>query len=178
MYKSFYDSPLGKIILTSDGINITELCFLSSRFKDRTIVNSKDINDNLEIIIKAKNWLDRYFRGENPSPKEIKIKLVGTDFEKCVWKEISKVKYGETITYGELAKIVAKRLKKEKMSAQAVGHSVGINPICIIVPCHRIMGANGNLTGYGEGIGKKIALLKLEGAYKENFYIPKKGNAL
>jgi len=158
--KSYYSSPLGEIVLQSDGEFLTGLWFLNSRF----IKNEGKIDDNNEIFVITKAWLDKYFRGERPNPQEIPYRLEGSEFSMRVWKILETIPYGEIITYGEIAKKL-----DEKMSAQAVGHAVGHNPISIIVPCHRVMGANNNLTGYGGGIDKKIGLLKLEGIDVEEF---------
>ncbi len=173
-YRSYYKSPIGKIILRSNCKELTGLDFDTSRFIDK--LNRKEFkqDDELEIFKITKDWLDRYFKGENPNPKEIPIELVGTDFSKKVWEELKTIPYGKTVTYGEIAKKVAKYNNTNRMSAQAVGHAVGHNPISIIVPCHRVVGANGNLTGYGGGINKKIALLQLEKSYSKSFYLPKK----
>lgn len=161
-FRSYYESPIGKIILRSNGTKLTGLDFDTSRFIDK--LNSIEFkqNDELEIFKITKNWLDRYFKGEKPNSKDIPIELVGTDFSQKVWKELKSIPYGKTITYGDIAKKVAISSKTKSMSAQAVGHAVGHNPISIIVPCHRVVGANGNLIGYGGGIDKKVALLKLE----------------
>lgn len=167
--KSYYSSPLGEIVLQSDGEVLTGLWFLSSRF----IKDEGKIDDNNKIFVITKNWLDRYFRGEKPNPKEIPYRLEGSEFSMRVWKILEAIPYGETVTYGEIAKKLG-----EKMSAQAVGHAVGHNPLSIIVPCHRVMGANDNLTGYGGGLDKKIGLLKLEGIDVKSLHVPKKGNVL
>ncbi len=167
--KSYYSSPLGEIVLQSDGEVLTGLWFLSSRF----IKGEGKVDDNNKIFVMTKAWLDRYFSGEKQNPREIPYKLNGSEFSLKVWKILETIPYGHTITYGEIAKKLG-----NKMSAQAVGHAVGHNPISIIVPCHRVMGANNNLTGYGGGLDKKIGLLKLEGIDVNDLYIPKKGNAL
>ena len=107
-------------------------------------------------------WLDEYFSGKIPNflPP---IDYEGTEFQKIVWDELLKIPYGKTVSYGDLAKTVALKRGKAKMSAQAIGGAVGSNPICIIVPCHRVIGKDGSLVGYGEGLDKKVLLLKLEG---------------
>jgi len=163
--KSYYSSPLGEIVLQSDGEVLTGLWFLSSRF----IKAEGKVDNNNKIFVITKNWLDRYFKGKNPNPKEIPYRLEGSEFSKRVWEILKAIPYGKTITYGEIAKKLG-----EKMSAQAVGHAVGHNPLSIIVPCHRVMGANNNLTGYGGGLDKKIGLLKLEGIDVKSLYVPKK----
>ena len=110
-------------------------------------------------------WLDEYFSGKIPDflPP---IKYNGTDFQKIVWDELLKIPYGKTVSYGELAKVVALKRGKAKMSAQAIGGAVGSNPICILIPCHRVIGKDGSLVGYGEGLDKKVMLLKLEGVIR------------
>ena len=126
-------------------------------------------------MIKTKKWLDRYFLGKKPKIEELDICLNGTSFEKIVWELLKRIPYGEVITYKELAIKVANKLGREKMSAQAVGGAVGHNPISIIIPCHRVVGTNGSLTGYAGGIDKKVKLLEFEKADMEKLYIPKQG---
>ena len=120
-------------------------------------------------------WLKKYFSGENPPISNVPIKpLEGTPFQKIVWKILLEIPYGSTITYGEIAREAARRLGKSKMSAQAVGQAVGQNPISIIIPCHRVIGANGNLTGYNGGIDVKIKLLEIEGIDTSRMSYPAK----
>ena len=135
-------------------------------------------NDRLEIFIKVKQWLDRYFNGERPDINELPMNLIGSEFRKSVWEILKQIPYGEVTTYGNIAKEMAKKLKKEKMSAQAIGGAVGHNPISIIIPCHRVVGADGSLTGYAGGLDKKIKLLMHENVDMSKLYIPKKGTAL
>ncbi len=177
-YKCNYESPMGRIILSSNGKEITGLWFESSRFIKKLNELSSKPEENLPIFKVTKNWLERYFKGEEPNPKEIPMKMIGTRFSKQVWKILNTISYGKTITYGEIAKRIAKENHLKAMSAQAVGHAVGHNPISILVPCHRVVGCNGSLTGYGGGIYKKVALLQLEKVNMEKFFIPKKGTAL
>lgn len=126
-------------------------------------------------MIKTKKWLDRYFLGEKPKIEELDIFLNGTSFEKIVWELLKRIPYGEVTTYKELAINVANKLGREKMSAQAVGGAVGHNPISIIIPCHRVVGTNGSLTGYAGGIDKKVKLLEFENVDIGKLYIPKQG---
>ena len=130
-------------------------------------------NNDEEILVKTRKWLNRYFLGERPKIEELNIHLNGTSFEKIVWELLKRIPYGEVTTYKELAIKVAKKLGKEKMSAQAVGGAVGHNPISIIIPCHRVVGTNGSLTGYAGGIDKKVKLLEFEKVDMEKLYIPK-----
>lgn len=161
IYITNYNSPVGKLLLASDGKNLTGLwiegqeCSLDQ--------NNTKLNNDLDIFKKTKNWLDRYFAGKRVEVCELDIRFNGTEFQKIVWKILCEIPYGEFTTYGNIAKKVAKILNKEKMSAQAVGGAVGHNPISIIVPCHRVIGTNGSLTGYAGGIDKKIKLLQIEG---------------
>ena len=109
-------------------------------------------------------WLERYFAGKKPSPEDLPLRPEGTVFRQMVWRELLHIPYGQVTTYGSLAKAVARKMGRETMSAQAVGQAVGHNPISIIIPCHRVVGANGSLTGYAGGLDRKIRLLELEGA--------------
>ncbi len=135
-------------------------------------------NKNERILIKTKKWLDEYFNGKKPEISELDLAPIGSEFAKKVWEILCEIPYGKVTTYGEIAKKMAKIMHKEKMSAQAVGGAVGHNPISIIIPCHRVVGANGSLTGYAGGIDKKIYLLKHEQVNMENLFVPKKGTAL
>ena len=151
MYSTKYSSPIGEILLLSDGDNLCGLSFDSQK-KD---VDSIE-NDDLEIFKKVIGWLDDYFDGQNPKI-DFDLKVSGTDFRLKVWELLSEIPYGETVTYGEIASRIS-----PTMSAQAVGGAVGANPIAIIIPCHRVLGKNGKLTGYAGGLDRKIELLKIE----------------
>lgn len=163
-YKTCYKSPIGNITIccNEQATNIVGLWFENQKYFADTINGKMIENNNLKIFIKVKDWLDRYFAGNKPSIKEIPVQFIGTDFRKSVWKILCKIPYGKTITYGNIAKQIVKQKGIQKMSAQAVGGAVGHNPISIIVPCHRVVGANGKLTGYAGGITKKEKLLLLE----------------
>lgn len=161
-YRCNYNSPLGKIIMSANKNELTGLWFECSRYNEQ--LNKPDLifNDDLSVFVKVKLWLSRYFRGENPAPSEIPIRLIGSDFSISVWNILTEIPYGETVTYGDIAKKMALQNNILKMSAQAVGGAVGLNPISIIVPCHRVIGANKKLTGYSAGIDIKYKLLELE----------------
>ena len=153
-YFTDYDSPLGRMLIASDGDAICGLWFYGQmHFPSEDFV----ANDDLAIFEKAKCWLDDYFRGKSPKVN-FKLKPHGSQFRKSVWKILSEIPYGETMTYGEIAAMIS-----PTMSAQAVGGAVGHNPISIMVPCHRVLGKDGKLTGYAGGIDRKISLLNLEG---------------
>ena len=157
-YTYHYSSPLGGITLTSDGKYLTGLCFDKKQY---TTSNNKRQEKLLPIFKQTVRWLDIYFSGKNPkfTPP---LKMQTTPFRKQVWEIMLKIPYGKTITYGEIAAKIAKKNGLKKMSAQAVGGAVGHNAIAIIIPCHRVIGTNGSLTGYSAGISKKIKLLELE----------------
>ena len=165
-YIIFYKSPLGNIMLASDGISLTGLWFEKQKYFAENLSETYK-EKKIPIFEETFNWLDIYFSGKQPdfTPK---IKMVGTDFRKKVWQILLNIPYGKTITYKEIACIVAKESNYTRMSAQAVGGAVGHNPISIIVPCHRVIATNGNLTGYAAGLDKKIYLLKLEKAVYSN----------
>lgn len=176
IYKKTYDSPLGIINMESDGEYLTGLWFDGSR--DDKKHNSQCVFNDLDIFDETVDWLNSYFKGNIPdfTPK-YKLENI-TPFREEVFDIMNKIPYGEVITYNDIAREIADKRGIKKMSAQAVGGAVGWNPICIIIPCHRVVGSNGSLTGYSGGIENKIALLKLEGNDLSKFSIPKKGNAL
>lgn len=155
-YFSEYESPVGTLLLTSDGENLTGL------WMNRPKPAEGMENPEHPILQKAKNWLDAYFRAEE---KEIDfpLKPEGTAFQKQVWNILLTIPYGKTKSYGNIAREMAALLGKETMSAQAVGGAVGRNPISIFIPCHRVVGAKGQLTGYAGGLDKKVWLLRHEG---------------
>lgn len=159
MYYSKYNSPLGEIEIITTEKALIYLNFSDGRYLKKIEENYK--SEEILIIKETKNWLDVYFSGKEPI-KLPNIILEGTEFQKQVWNELLKIPYGKTITYSEIANKIAKIRNLDKMSSRAVGSAVGKNPISIIVPCHRVIGKNGSLTGYGGGIFRKEALLKIE----------------
>ena len=162
IYTSTYTTPIGDVLLASKNNELIGLWFEGQKYYLNSINEEMQVKNEEEILKKTKNWLDRYFKGEKPSIKEIKINPNGSDFRKEVWKILCKIPYGKTITYKEIAEKLAKERGLKSMSAQAVGGAVGHNPISIIIPCHRVIGKSGNLTGYAGGLDKKEYLLKLE----------------
>lgn len=167
-YITYYSSPLGKIILTSDGEYLTGLYFASTKDEKKYQGEYQEI----EIFLETKKWLDIYFQGEIPTFTP-KYKLTLTPFRKQVTEIMNKIPYGELTTYNDIAKEIAKIKNIKKMSAQAVGGAVGANPICIIIPCHRVIGQNNNLVGYTGGLKNKIALLQIEKHNITKFKVPK-----
>ncbi|MDR3242912.1 MAG: methylated-DNA--[protein]-cysteine S-methyltransferase [Clostridiales Family XIII bacterium] len=171
MFTYEYDSRIGKITMASDGVSLTGLWFDGQKYfagatEPHNEAKSPPVFENV------RTWLDCYFSGEKPdfTPP---ISMNGSPFRMSVWKILREIPYGEMITYGDIAKEIAAQNGKEKMSARAVGGAVGHNPISIIVPCHRVIGKNGNLTGYGGGIDMKIQLLSLEGVDMTRLHAPK-----
>lgn len=175
-YTAHYDSPLGGITLFSDGQALTGLWFDGEKYFGEGLSQEREEKD-MPAFAEAVRWLDIYFGGEEPGflpPLAMKM----TPFRREVCEIMLTIPYGETVTYGQIAGMIARRRGLEKMSAQAVGGAVGHNPISIIIPCHRVVGTNGSLTGYAGGIDRKIRLLELEGADMAGLFVPKKGTAL
>ena len=178
-YISYYSSPLGKIILASDGPSLTGLWFEKKQRYYPDLSRAKAVQAaGIPALKAAQEWLDRYFAGEKPKIAELPLAPAGGEFRKAVWKILCEIPYGSVTTYGEIAKRIASERGMSKMAAQAVGGAVGHNPISIIIPCHRVVGSNGSLTGYGGGIAIKVKLLTLEGVDMSKLFIPKKGTAL
>ena len=160
-YKWHYDSPLGGITLASDGEALTGLWFDGQiYFADTLSEDSKE--KELPIFTQTCHWLDIYFSGKKPyfTPR---LKMNTTPFRKAVWDVMLTIPFGTTMTYGEIARLIAQKRGIAQMSAQAVGGAVGHNSISLIIPCHRVVGSRGNLTGYVGGLDKKAKLLRLEG---------------
>lgn len=160
-YYSKYLSPLGEITMGSDGEALVRLDFDGSRFYDASAVESGEEKE-LPVFIRTKKWLDLYFAGECPDFLPA-IAPEGTEFRRKVWEILLQIPYGKVMSYGEIAERIAKEQGIKKMSAQAVGGAVGHNPISLLVPCHRVIGKDGKMVGYGGGLDRKIALLKIEG---------------
>jgi len=171
-----FDSPLGKVTIGSDGDFLTGLWLAEQKyFMDQ--VATVESKSELPIFLETRSWLDRYFCGEDPGPIPA-VRPYGTAFRQRVWELLAEIPYGQLTSYGELARILAAERGIAKMSSRAVGGAVGHNPISIIIPCHRVIGSNGSLTGYGGGIARKIWLLELEGVDVGSLRIPTKGTAL
>ena len=156
----YYDSPLGRIRMAADEIGLTVLCFEGAKY-DADRLSAGCFEQETEILSAGKCWLDMYFSGKNPDflpPLHSK----GSAFQMTVWDILLEIPYGETVSYGEIARKIAEKRGISRMSAQAVGGAVGHNPIAIIIPCHRVVGSDGSMTGYAGGIDKKIKLLELE----------------
>ncbi len=165
---SRYDSPLGGITLAADGEALTGLWIDGQKDFGRTLAPDRREGDP-PVLRAAAVWLDGYFSGKDPgSPPP--LRPAGTEFQREVWAILSAIPYGSTTTYGQIAELLAGRRGVRTMSAQAVGNAVGKNPISILIPCHRVLGADGSLTGYAGGLDKKYALLRLEGVIREEYH--------
>lgn len=160
-YITHYLSPLGDLLLAADEIGLIGVWFAGQKYYASSL-EKEYVEIEIPLFNQVKHWLDLYFSGKNPS-FTLPLHMIGTPFQKEVWNMLCTVPYGKTITYGELAKQIAQKKGLSHMSAQAIGRAVGKNPISIVVPCHRVVGAKGTLTGYAAGIEKKEELLKLEG---------------
>lgn len=176
LYYKKISSSLGEITLRSDGQFLTGLWFANDKH-----YGDKDIQDaqtaELPVFALAEKWLAEYFAGCKPKVK-VPLQFTGTDFQKCVWKILQNIPYGRLVTYGDIACEIAAQRGLARMSAQAVGGAVGRNPLCIIIPCHRVIGADGSLTGYDGGMWRKVRLLELEKIDMSKLTVPTKGTAL
>ena len=161
-YTTFYESPIGRMLLAADDTGLTGLWFEGQKYFARCLDRETEEKE-LPIFAEAKRWLDIYFSGKEPdfTPP---LHFTGTDFQKEVWDILCAIPYGQTMTYGAIADQIAKKRGLSRMSAQAVGGAVGHNNLSIIVPCHRVVGSDGSLTGYAGGIERKTFLLNLENA--------------
>ena len=167
-YKNLYQSPLGPIELTCDECGLTGIWLNGQKEREQTLTEAER-----PVFAETRRWLDLYFQGDTPDfmpPLHPK----GTPFQQAVWAILQTIPYGQTMSYGEIAARIAAERGIEKMSAQAVGQAVGSNPLSILVPCHRVVGKNGNLTGYSGGMDYKIYFLKLEGVDLSQFFRPGK----
>lgn len=175
-YTSRYASPLGSILLAADDIGLVGLWFEGQKYSANGLEKTHEEKE-IPLFAKVKRWLDVYFSGQAPQ-FTVPLHFIGSDFQKEVWELLCTIPYGQTTTYGAIAKQLAAKRGLPQMSAQAVGGAVGHNKISIIVPCHRVVGKNSSLTGYAGGIDKKAELLRLEKTDMRTFFIPKKGSAL
>lgn len=175
-FTQHYDSPLGGILLAADAVGLTGLWFDGQKYFARGLSPEREERE-LPVLLEAKRWLDIYFTGKEPDflPP---LHSIGSAFRRSVWEILLQIPYGRTTTYGEIARRLAEKQKLSRLSAQAVGGAVGQNAISIIIPCHRVVGTNGSLTGYAGGVDKKMKLLELEHADMRRFFAPEKGTAL
>ena len=174
VYFTEYESPLGRLTLAGEERELTGLWLEGQKYFGATLAPGALRRDNLASFVLARDWLDRYFSGERPEGRELPLSPKGTPFQRLIWSLLLDIPWGETVTYGELARRSAVRLGRKSMSAQAVGGAVGRNPIAIIIPCHRVVGTGGNLTGYAGGLERKDWLLRWEGRNQDSCRICEK----
>ena len=172
-YQSIYPSAIGNLTLVSDGEYLLEVRFAKERHPSSLNDEQMIIKDDLVVFQQTREWLDSYFEGKRPNIGDLPIRLIGTTFRKQVWSLLMEIPYGTVVTYKDLARKIS-----PTMAAQAVGVAVGYNPIGIIIPCHRVIGANHNLVGFGGGLDTKKWLLQHEGMDMTKMITPTKGTAL
>ena len=160
MFERIIQTPLGEVRLRSDGESLTGLWFVG-QVNDAKYNRDIEMKNDLPIFAQVVSWLESYFSGKQTSIT-IPLQPKGTSFQQRVWQILQEISYGKTMTYGEIAQRIAKEKGVETFSAQAVGQAVGKNPISILIPCHRVLGKNGALTGYAGGVHRKEQLLRIE----------------
>ncbi len=170
-YRAHYKSPVGNILLASDDNSIIGLWIDEQKYIGKTMPRDIIENHDLPILREGIAWLDDYFAGSKPRLSRLSLAPIGGEFRQQVWRILIEIPYGELTTYGKIAEEVAKRMGKDRMSAQAVGGAVGHNPISIIIPCHRVVGTNKSLTGYAGGLDMKVKLLEHEGVDMTYFHL-------
>ena len=176
VYTKHYLSPLGGILLAADEVGLMGLWFDGEKYYADNLPK-EHTEEETPILSEASLWLDVYFTGKEPDFMP-PLHPIGSGFRQAVWKLLLDIPYGQTTTYGQLARCLAVQMGRDHMSAQAVGGAVGHNEISIIIPCHRVVGSSGSLTGYAGGIDKKVKLLELERTDMRGFFIPAMGTAL
>lgn len=171
-YTNTYHSPLGEITMAASGEGLEGLWFDGQKYFGSTLSQEREIRE-LPVFDETKRWLDLYFSGRNPdfTPR---LSLKGSSFRLDVWEILKQIPYGHTMTYGQIAAMLAGQRGIAAMSAQAIGGAVGHNPVSLIIPCHRVVGSNGSLTGYAGGIEKKVRLLQLEHTDMTGLFVPKR----
>ena len=175
-YTTTYDSPVGELTLASDGTAVCGLWLAGQKYFGGSVSDPMEPDRDAAGFALLRNWLDAYFGGERPSVAGLALAPRGSAFRQEVWKLLLEIPYGQTTTYGSLADRL--RATRGRASALAVGGAVGHNPISIVVPCHRVVGADGSLTGYAGGIERKLWLLEHEGVDTGALYVPTRGTAL
>lgn len=178
VYSMWYPSPVGRLLLTCEDDGLTGLWLEGQKYFAAGLSEEPAQDPARPPLLDAREWLDAYFTGRRPSISGLALAPKGSEFRRMVWTLLCEIPYGTYTTYGELAGRAAARMGRKSMSGQAVGGAVGHNPIPIIIPCHRVVGADGSLTGYAGGIKNKIKLLEHEGADLSRLFVPKKGAAL
>lgn len=176
-YTEYMTPIIGSLTLASDGESVVGCWFDNDRYFGIGVDGAMERRDDLPVFGQARGWLDRYFAGGEPDPRELPLAARATEFQLLVREAMLDIPYGQTTTYGAIARRIESETGKRR-SARAVGGAVGHNPLCLIVPCHRVVGADGSLTGFGGGIDMKVRLLEHERAMRDDFTLPRRGTAL
>ena len=176
--KAEYDSPVGRLTLASDGRAICGLWLEGQKYHGATIPADLEPDPCAPPFDELRAWLDAYFAGRRPSVSDVPLAPLGSEFQRLVWRLLTEIPYGEVTTYGALAAQVARERGGRRTAPLAIGGAVGHNPVSIIIPCHRVVGADGSLTGYAGGLERKAWLLAHEGVDMSGLYAPKRGTAL
>jgi len=174
---AYYPTPAGEVLLAASGTALTGLWFTGQKHFARTLPHPLPLPGDSPAIQAAERWLTAYFAGKRPSPLELELAPEGTPFQLAVWRVLLNIPYGSVVTYGEVARDAARLLGRRTWSARAAGVAIGLNPVSIVIPCHRVLGADGALTGYAGGLERKAALLKLEGVEPRSPFRPRRGQA-
>ncbi|MDC7289027.1 methylated-DNA--[protein]-cysteine S-methyltransferase [Blautia schinkii] len=164
LYTTYYQSPVGQILLAAKDDALVGAWFENQKYFLGSLKDEQTEQADYPLLLQVQSWLDRYFAGEKPENSELKLAPGGSEFRRAVLELLCQIPYGQVTTYGEISKKIAAKFGRKHMSAQAVGGAVGHNPISIIIPCHRVLGSGGSLTGYAGGLDKKRWLLMHEGA--------------
>ncbi|MDR2486950.1 MAG: methylated-DNA--[protein]-cysteine S-methyltransferase [Clostridiales Family XIII bacterium] len=177
-YRTIYPSPVGELTLACDDTRLVGLWIAGEKYFGCGLPADARQRDDAPVFRQTRDWLNRYFAGGKPAADELPLAPAGSAFRQDVWRILCGIPYGEVRTYGGIAKTMEEKAGTGRMSAQAVGGAVGHNPISIIIPCHRVVGTDGSLTGYAGGIRTKEWLLAQEGVDMTRYYVPPKGTAL
>jgi len=170
-YKTTHSSPIGTITLACHDDKLVGLWTEGQKYHGGAISGVMTENNDIPVFGSAVDWLNRYFAGERPDIAELPLAPIGGEFRQSVWNILCEIPYGKVISYGDIAKKIAAKTGRGSMSSRAVGGAVGHNPISIIIPCHRVVGSTGSLTGYAGGIEMKQKLLELEGVKMHNIHM-------
>ncbi len=172
-------TPIGEVTLACDEAGaLVGLWMEGQKYFLGGLPERPVAQDDVPVFAQTRDWLDRYFAGERPAISELPLAPIGSAFRQEVWRILCEIPYGEVTTYGEIGRKLAVRHGSDRTSARAVGGAVGHNPISIIVPCHRVIGADGSLTGYAGGLERKLALLTHEGVDAGRPFVSSGGAAL
>jgi len=178
LFSTKYRSPIGSLLMACEGDSLIGLWFEGQKHFGGSVAGELSADDDRPVFMAAKKWLDAYFDGRRPPLSGLSLAPKGSAFRKAVWDILREIPYGSVIAYGEIARIAAARAGRAGMSSQAIGGAVGHNPLSIVIPCHRVVGADGSLTGYAGGLEKKKKLLEHEGVDMSRLFVPARGTAL